>query len=88
MYLFVCLVPPHQVADAGIGDYYAIVFFTIALYIPGLFLIAALAIPGALDKESFPINALRMGTHILFPLGFGKYYCYCIVTFNYKLLNF
>ena len=72
MYLFVCLVPPHQVADAGIGDYYAIVFFTIALYIPGLFLIAALAIPGALDKASFPINALRMGTHILFPLGFGK----------------
>jgi dipeptide/tripeptide permease len=59
------------VADALLGDYKTILIFTILFYIPGLFLIAVVSIPYSLNTQNFPTKALKVGTHILFPLGFG-----------------
>ena len=59
------------VADALLGDYKTILIFTILFYIPGLFLIAVVSIPDSLNTQDFPTKALHVGTHILFPLGFG-----------------
>ena len=58
-------------ADACIGDYNTIVVFTVCCYIPGLFIISSLAIPGIFHLKEFPLNILMVGTHFLFPLGFG-----------------
>ena len=51
------------VADALIGDYWSINFFTGLCYIPGMFLIASAAIPYASGDTEFPFNELRIGTH-------------------------
>jgi MFS family permease len=59
------------VAEALLGDYRTILIFTILFYIPGLFLIAVVSIPYSLNTQNFPKKALKVGTHILFPLGFG-----------------
>lgn len=59
------------VADVLIGDYWSINFFTGLCYIPGLILVAVCAIPYAGDLTHFPLENLKIGTHILFPLGFG-----------------
>ncbi|OEU05942.1 hypothetical protein FRACYDRAFT_257326 [Fragilariopsis cylindrus CCMP1102] len=59
------------VADALLGDYKTILIFTILFCIPGLFLIAVVSIPDSLNTQDFPTKALHVGTHILFPLGFG-----------------
>ena len=64
------------VADVLVGDYWSINFFTGLCYIPGVILIACASIPhsGGLAPHvegKFPLGELKIGTHILFPLGFG-----------------
>lgn len=60
-YLSPFLVAP--VADALIGDYWSINLFTGLFYIPGVFLIAAAAIPYSTGDTEFPIHELRIATH-------------------------
>ena len=74
------------VADAFIGDYWSINLFTGLFYIPGAFLIASAAIPYANGNTEFPFHQLRIGTHILFPIGFGAaktlYGVYCAKQYD------
>lgn len=58
------------VADCLVGDYWAINLFTGLCYIPGILLIAVSAIPYSEQRDDFPLKQLKLGTHILFPLGF------------------
>jgi hypothetical protein len=59
------------VADVLIGDYWAITLFTGLCYIPGALLVAIVSIPHSEGKDDFPLEQLKLGTHILFSLGFG-----------------
>jgi hypothetical protein len=58
------------VADCLVGDYWTINLFTGLCYIPGILLIAVSAIPYSEQRDDFPLKQLKLGTHILFPLGF------------------
>ena len=59
------------VADVVWGGYWSIMFFTGLCYIPGVLLIAVCSIPFSQGRTDFPLEQLRIGTHILFPMGFG-----------------
>ena len=58
------------VADCLVGDYWTINLFTGLCYIPGILLMAVSAIPHSEQRDDFPLEQLKLGTHILFPLGF------------------
>lgn len=58
------------VADCLVGDYWTINLFTGLCYIPGILLVAVSAIPHSEQRADFPLEQLKLGTHILFPLGF------------------
>ena len=57
-------------ADCLIGDYWSINLFTGLCYIPGILIIAISSIPHSEENVDFPLKQLKLGTHILFPLGF------------------
>mmetsp|Transcript_11324 Transcript_11324/g.18733 ORF Transcript_11324/g.18733 Transcript_11324/m.18733 type:complete len:221 (-) Transcript_11324:1238-1900(-) len=59
------------IADCLIGDYWTINMFTSLCLIPGILLIAISSIPYSGESVDFPLDQLKLGTHILFPLGFG-----------------
>lgn len=54
-----------------IGDYWATTLFTGLCYIPGALLIAIVSIPYSEGRTDFPLEQLKLGTHILLSLGFG-----------------
>ena len=58
------------VADCLIGDYWSINLFTGLCLIPGILMIAISSIPHSDENVDFPLKQLKLGTHILFPLGF------------------
>lgn len=58
------------IADCLIGDYWTINMFTSLCLIPGILLIAISSIPYSGESVDFPLDQLKLGTHILFPLGF------------------
>ena len=66
------------VADCLIGDYWTINLFTGLCYIPGILLIAISSIPYSGGSGDFPLEQLKLGTHILYPLGF--------VSLTYRLI--
>ena len=59
------------VADVLVGDYWAITLFTGLCYIPGALLVAIVSIPYSEGRDDFPLQQLKLGTHLFFSLGFG-----------------
>jgi hypothetical protein len=59
------------VADGWLGDYGAIVVGVLALYLPGVILIASTTVPHLLGRETFNMPALTFGLLLLMPLGTG-----------------
>jgi len=57
-------------ADSMFGDYYSLLVGSLALYLPGLSLIALTTIPGLLGTE-FNGKALAFGLIFLWPMGTG-----------------
>lgn len=57
-------------ADSLLGDYWAVLFGAIVLYIPGLVLIVLSSVPGLLG-ETFNRGALALGLLVLWPTGTG-----------------
>lgn len=57
-------------ADSLLGDYWAVLFGSICLYLPGLLLIMLSSVPGLLG-ETFNRSILAFGLLILWPTGTG-----------------